>query len=105
MINGSSVGQYTYKKFNNNLKTTSVHVIDSVVDCISSHELGAGINSLSGWIPNIDDIISPVIDAAYHQQSCRRTVNLKRIEAAQHGVWQSSVCINAVTANFHVEDD
>lgn len=105
MIDGSSVGQYSHKKFKNDNKTTTAHVIDSLVDKISSHELGAGIDSLSHRIPNINDLISPILDAAYHRQSHKGTVNLKRVEAAKHGVWQRSVCVNAVTAKFHVEDD
>ena len=86
MIDGSSVRQYSHKKFKDDVKTTKAHVIDSLVDKISSHELGAGIDSLSRRIHNLKDIISPIIDAAYQQQSHRGTVNLKRVEAAEYGV-------------------
>ena len=105
MIEGSSVGQYPYKKFDNHLRTTSASAIDSVVDSICSHELGAGIDSLSHRVPNIKDLISPIIDAVYHQQSHKGHINLKRIEASKHGVWQSSVYVNAMTEKFHIEYD
>ena len=100
MIEGSSVGQYTHEKNDNHFKTISTYAKNSVVDSVSSHELGVGFDSLSCRIPNINDLISPIIDAAHQQQSQKGTVSLKTIEGAQSGVWQSSICINAKHSNY-----
>ena len=105
LVDGSSVGQYTYKGFKDQLKATRAHVRDCAVDCISTHELAAGIDSLSSRVHNIRDLISPIIDAAYYRQLKDGSINLKRVESAKHGVWQSSVCVNAVTEKFHTEND
>ena len=105
MVDGSSVGQYTYKCFNSEFKTMSSHIKDTAVQHICSHELGAGIDSLATRLPNIKRLISPIVDAAYTIQELKGGINLKKLESTYHGVWQSSVCVNSSTERFHTEDD
>ena len=105
MVNGSSVGQYTYKRFKSDMKTISSHIRDTAVQCISSHELGAGIDSLATRLPNIRNLISPIVDEAYVRQEQKVDINLKKVDSTCHGVWQNSVCVNAYTDKFHTESD
>ena len=93
VVDGSSVGQYTYKCFKNDLKTTSSHIRDTAVQHISSHELGAGIDSLASRLPNIKHLISPIVNAAYATQTFKGNIGLEKVESTNHGVWQSSVCV------------
>ena len=51
------------------------------------------------------DLISPIIDAGFDMQCKIWLINLNNVDGAKYGVRQTCVWVNAVTANFHIEDD
>lgn len=78
IVDGSSIGQYTYKCLGNNLKTTLFHIRDTAVEHIYSHELRSGIDSPATRIPNIKKLISPIVDTAYNRQNSKGDIHLEK---------------------------
>ena len=54
---------------------------------------------------NMHRMITPVMCVAHSMQSNTGDIGLKQTSASDVGVWQSSLCINAVTKGWHTEDD
>ena len=64
-----------------------------------------GISCLKKIIPNISNLISPIIQVAYNMQNEIGSVNLKKMSTSENGIWQSEICVNAKTNQFHTEKD
>ena len=105
IINHSSVSQYAYKLFKDDEKSTASHLKNNAIECICSHELGVAMDSLSGRLHNLRDLISPILDVAYSEQKHKGYINLKKVQSSDHGCWQTQVCVNASTEKFHTEKD
>lgn len=70
----------------------------------SCAELTIGINSLCKVFPNIQKYISPTLSAINSIQ-INGNLNLKALEHSHANLWQTSICVNAQTGQFHNEND
>ena len=70
-----------------------------------TQELGAGICDISIISPNIRKMIAPVIDTVLDFQESECSVNLESVPSTSYSLWQTSICMNSLTREFHTEDD
>jgi uncharacterized UPF0160 family protein len=71
-----------------------------------SAEISRAVNQLSTIIPNIQSNIAPVIDTSFKvQKNEGKQLNLKPMSSKSEGCWQTSICINAQTKQFHTKHD
>ena len=68
-------------------------------------EMQCGIANLSNYIPLLPRLISPIIDIAFNLQQSQGYILLKEITGSKDGLWQTSMCVNAETQQFHTECD
>ena len=101
----SSVGQYTTKKKNTLAKQIPINIDATAYERMTAHEISRSVNDLSTIVPNIRSVISPVLEATYDLQSDDMKLNMKEVFTSKDGCWQSSLCINAITKEFHTEKD
>ena len=102
LIGNSSVSQYSIKNssnLNNQLK-------DQTIEYMMSMEINQGVKNLMRILPVIPKVISPIIHTAYgFCQSTSGNINIKETGTSEYGMWQSSICVNPVTHELHVEED
>jgi len=104
-INNSSVGQYTNRKYKDDLKMLKSNITATVVEEMVAKELGAGIDGIAKIIPNIRKLIAPVINVAHHEQVKKGDINLSKGRSFDDGLWQTNISVNARTDSFHTEND
>ena len=63
------------------------------------------VNDISRYIRNISSLICPVLNVAFEMQKEYGDVNLQKLFAEDSWLWMSSICVNAKTTQYHVEDD
>ena len=105
MIDDVYVGQYAIKKYKDPLKHEKATLTAIAIEEIIAQELGAEIKDMTRIIPNIRKVIAPVINASFYLQQAECSVNLQSIPPASDGLWQSNLSVNALTEEFHTEDD
>jgi len=105
MVDNSSVGIYSSKVYKNVERQRKAKVIADEMESSSAIEVGYGVQKLSGVIPNLHKLLSPVVDVAFDMQVDHGDVNLKLVKTSSSGLWQSKVCINATTKKWHTEND
>ena len=101
----TSIGQYVTKKNKDEEKQLTItenatnyeHRVASVID--------SSVQCLSIILPNIQSLISPVVDTAFEIQKKVGDINLQPLPSSKNGCWQTSICINAQTNQFHNEND
>ena len=101
----TSVGQYANKRTSS---ATKQFLIDTIANKYEGHiadDISRSTNDLSKYLPKIKSIISPIIATAYELQSSIRNINIKEGYASNSGCWQTSICIDATTGEFHTEKD
>lgn len=101
----SSVGQYVNKKKSDLIRQVQIDEDASRYDNKISLEIKVCCNIMGRLLPNIRSVISPVIDTAFEIQNEVGDINLQPISSSKNGCWQTSVCINAQTSDFHIEKD
>lgn len=101
----SSVGQYTSKKSTSYEKQLIINKEATLYERYTADEISRSINDLKSFIPNVKSIISPVIDTCFHLQASIKDINIKEVYASNDGCWQSSLCVDAITNDFHNEQD
>ena len=60
----------------------------------------AAIDTLSCIIPNLGQLLFPVLDIGYELQNKWGDVNLKKVLNGPDSMWTMSVCTNASTVNY-----
>ena len=105
MINNSSVDMYATRKFKDKLKMEQTIESANDINNKCATAITEGISCLKKIIPNISNLISPIIQVAYNMQNKIGSVNLKKITTSENGIWQSEICVNAKTNQFHTEKD
>ena len=85
-------------------KSKASHLRNNAIEFICAHELGAAMDSLSGRLHNLKDLISPILDVAYKVQRQKGNINLRNVQSIDYGLWQSQICVNAWTENSHTEN-
>ena len=96
----SSIGQYASKR--NNLDS---HVNDLCIEELSQSEIQISIKQLSMHLPLLRKLLSPIVSTANRIQSTVGSINLKQTSASEEGIWQTCMCVNAQTTEFHTEMD
>ena len=69
------------------------------------NEISRAVMDMNSVLPKIRSIISPIIETAFELQSSKKDINIKEVYASSSGCWQSSICVNATTGQFHTETD
>ena len=100
-----SVGQYAWKKNSNPNKQYLISMRACRYEEQIALEIDSCVNRIGRVIPNIRCVISPVIDTAFEIQKERGHINLQSTLTSENGCWQTSICINAQTKDFHNEHD
>lgn len=101
----SSVGQYANKRSTSVIKQYHIDAIANVYDRHIAEDISSSTNVLSKYLPKIKSIISPIIRTAYELQSTIGNINIKEGSASKSGCWQTSICVDATTGDFHTEQD
>ena len=101
----SSVSQYTYKR-NKDKKRDAINKQSHFeMEYYSSQEISNGINHLCRFLPHLRTYIAPVISCAYNLQNDMGDIQLKKNHYHDNDCWQSCICHNAATLDFHIEQD
>ena len=87
------------------MKSTTSYISDQDVECITTYEFVAGVNSLSTTLRNVVSLMLPMIDVAFIEQSIKECINLKKTQSVEHGLWGTFVAINSETLKLLVEND
>ena len=102
---GSSITQYTNKKSKLDTTQTKIDETSKKYETLCANEVIRAVDSMKGVFPNIHRLISPMIDNAFLLQDDIGDINLKQVETTEVGLWQSEICVNAITKIFHTEKD
>ena len=81
------------------------HVNAVVMEEMVTYELGTGITGMTKNIPNITNLIAPIINTDFALQEEKGYVNFKKFPLHDDDLWQTSIFINARTSEFHTESD
>ena len=105
-VNESTVGQYTTKKHSCLSKQVIINQEATIYEKFCSNEISRSVKDLSFILPNIRSIISPVLETTFDLQIKEgKELNLKEMSSITDGCWQTSICIDAETKEFHTEHD
>ena len=63
------------------------------------------MDRLSKFFPNLSELIAPILNVAYVKQIDDGDVNFNLSKTSKDGLWQSELCVNALTRDFHTEKD
>ena len=99
MVGNSSIGQYATKN------THSAPMYGRTIVEMMNTELKSSIFRMKNVIRDIDKMVAPVMKIAYDLQAKQGDIGIKKMNASDAGVWQSSLCVNAVTKGWHTEND
>ena len=105
MTNSSSVGQYATKKHSKLSKQIVINEEAAMYESYCAHEISRSIKDLQAFVPNIKSIIAPVIETSYKLQLEEKDLNLTEVPSSSDGCWQTSICIDAETKQYHTEHD
>lgn len=101
----SSVGQYTTKKSTTLVKQLQINKEAHTYERLTANEITRSVNDFSTIIPTIRAVIAPILETTYDLQTTHKDLNMKEGFAAKDGCWQTSLCVNAVTKQYHTEQD
>ena len=96
----STIGQYASK-----LAAYESHLKGLCIEEVSQMELQLCMKQLSLHLPILNKLLSPVVSIANKMQADIGTINLKETTASDEGIWQTCMCVNAQTTEFHTEMD
>ena len=96
----STIGQYASKPC-----AYKSHLKGLCIEELSQMEMQLSVKQLSIHLPILHKLLSPVVSIANEMQSDIGTINLKETTASDEGIWQTCMCINAQTIEFHTEMD
>ena len=101
----SSVGQYSNKRSSSTQKQLQINYFANTYERYVADEISISTKDLSKVLPKITSIISPIVSTAFELQSFKKNINIKEGYASNSGCWQSSICVDATTGEFHSEND
>ena len=94
--NLSSIGQYASKKTN-----LDSHLHGLCIEELSQNEMEISVEQLSKHLPLLKKLLSPIVSMANKIQSTVGSINLKQTSASEKGIWQTCMCVNAQTTEYH----
>ena len=101
----SSVSQYVTKSPKKSATKEQVEENDEFLEKIVADEVELSVVRISKYFPNIRTLIAPILQVAYEKQMDNCDVNFNLSKTSKDGLWQSELCINAITREFHTERD
>ena len=101
----STVSQYVSRNGKNETAASSIKNEAHVFESLVSDEVEAAVDKFSKYFPNIKSMIAPILNVAFEKQVATGDVNFKEVMTSKQGLWQSELCCNAVTKDFHTERD
>ena len=106
MVNStSSVNQFVNKKAENKISQETIDKGALRFEKVCSDQLESSLGQLESTFPNISNIICPILNIVNQIETNTIELNFKKQQTGDNGLWQSSICVNAVTKLFHIERD
>ena len=106
MVNStSSVNQFVNKKAENKISQETIDKGALRFEKVCSDQLESSLGQLESTFPNISNIICPILNIVNQIETNTIDLNFKKQQTGDNGLWQSSICVNAVTKLFHIERD
>ena len=99
----SSVTLYADKIKNNGIITKQEKIRCEAIERKSEQSLSYSINKLSIYLPNVNSLLSPILDTVLKVPGGRNI--LKKAPKFSNGIFKTSICVNASTKVFHTESD
>ena len=87
MVDNSNVGIYAYKLYKNVNNQRKAKRITDEMESASATEVDCAVQNLSGVIPNINKLLSSVVDVAFKMQSKNGDISLKKIKTTSSSLW------------------
>ena len=72
---------------------------------LTAAEIQLSLMSIAKYFPKINLLLMPILHAANELQKELGDIGLQNVKTSRSGVWQSQVCVNATTKQFHIEKD
>ena len=101
----STVSQYVTKTSMKASRIEEVSKENADIENIVSKEVKVSVERLSKYFPNIRELIAPILNVAYVKQIDDGDINFNLSKTSKDGLWQSELCVNAITRDFHTEKD
>ena len=99
MVGNSSIGQHSSKT------TQSAQLYGTMVVEMMNTELKSSVFRTKKVIKHLDKMVAPVMNIAYNLQAEEGDIGIQKTTASDAGIWQSSLCVNAITKCWHIEND
>ena len=104
-IEGSSVSVYVNKKSKIHSRQLAINESADAVEHTCNQVMNKGISALSNIIPEIKNLLNPIIDAAYHRQTSSELNLLQKTLSSENGCWNSILNVDGCTDMYHTESD
>ena len=101
----STVGQYVNETPTKKKSVEKIESESQKFELLVAKEVNIAVSNLKKYFVNISGLIAPILKVAYYKQEKAGNINLKEVPSSQYGLWQSELCVNAVTRDFHTERD
>ena len=101
----STVGQYVTNKPKKEAKIKEVDDNNIKLDQLVADKVEFASSKFNKWFPNFKELIAPILNVAYNKQNEEGNINFKLQTTSADGLWQSELCANAMTRDFHTEKD
>ena len=105
IVNNSSVGVYSVLKRENKETQRKIDKEAKEMEHICSITITDAIQALGRILPQIRNLISPVLDVAHLMQKKKKQIGLMEIETSGIGCWNAFLYANGRTDNLHTEVD
>ena len=105
VVDRSSLALYSVVKKSDDKLQTIVKEKTKKIEELIAAQLAVSTESFGKYLPHITDLLSPIINEAYHSQSDWGDIGLVNCATKDSGLWQSQICIDASTSEVHTEND
>ena len=105
LIENSSVGLYSVRKRYVDERQVDVENTAATIEKMIGIEMAFATQSLSKIVRQIDRFIMPLLDTANRLQCSNGNILLKKKENECAAMWNTNICVNASTGEFHTEND
>ena len=103
--NDSSINQYSNKKAINKRQQLLIDSNAKIVENLCALQVQSASKSLCKTLNSSSNIFAPLLNVANSLQHKYGDFNFKKVQTYNDGLWHSEVCINAITKDFHTEND
>ena len=101
----STVSQYANKKGKDDTHASKIADDANIFESLIAQEVETAVDRFSKYFPNIRSLIAPILKIAFEKQKDTGDINFKEVMTSNHGLWQSELCCDAITRDFHTERD